>query len=139
MCIRDRAGPTQWKTWLGDHGTLRGHNAAELTGDGGAWASLDFRPNWDLFHAIRFPVLKKWGLQPHLFGDWGRTWDNSGPDGMRPGEGERGNRANLGFGFGRNFDLPGLGEFKNLRLHAAHPVGEGSDGKGWRVLLAFEK
>jgi hypothetical protein len=134
-----QAGPTQWKTWLGDHGTLRGHRAGELTGDGGAWASLDVRPNWDLFHAIRFPVLKKWGLQPHVFGDWGRTWDNPGPDGMRPGEGERGSRANLGFGFGRNFDLPGLGEFKNLRLHAAHPVGEGSDGKGWRVLLAFEK
>jgi hypothetical protein len=134
----DAAGPIQWKTWLGDHGTLRGHRAGELTGDGGAWASLDFRPNWDLFRAIGLPVLKKWGLQPHLFGDWGRTWDN-GPDGRRPGEGERGNRANLGFGFGRNFDLPGLGEFKNLRLHAAHPVGEGSDGKGWRVLLAFEK
>ena len=46
---------------------------------------------------------------------------------------------NYTFGFGRNFDLPGLGEFKNLRLHAAHPVGEGSGGKGWRVLLAFEK
>jgi len=133
------AGPIQWKTWLGDHGTLRGHKAGELTGDGGAWGSVDFRPNWDLFSALRIPVLKKWGLQPHLFGDVGRTWDNSGPDAIGPDEGARGNRANLGFGFGRRFDLPGLGEFKNLRLHAAHPVGEGSEGKGWRVLIAFEK
>jgi len=135
----EAAGPIQWKTWLGDHGTLRGHQAGELTGDGGAWASLDFHANWDLFRALRVPVLKKWGLQPHLFGDWARTWDDSGPYAVRPGEGARGSRADLGFGFGRNFDLPGLGEFRNLRLHAAHPVGEGSGGKGWRVLLAFER
>ena len=40
---------------------------------------------------------------------------------------------------GRRFDLPGLGEFPNFRMYAAHPVANGHEGHGWRFLVAFEK
>jgi hypothetical protein len=134
----DQTAPVQWKTWLGDHGTLRGYRAGELTGDAGTHASLDARFDVDLFRAARVPLLKKWGLQPIGFVDWGQTWDTG--DGLAgPDEGARDWRMDVGFGFGKRFDVPGLGEFRNVRLYAAHPVAEGSDGHGWRVLLGFER
>lgn len=137
----DGTAPVQWKSWLGDYGTLRGYNAGELTGDADFHASLDARFGFDLFQAAKIPVLKNWRFQPIGFVDWGRTWDVGpgaiGPE--KPGEGSRGSRMDVGFGFGKRFDVPGLGEFKNIRIYAAHPVAGGSEGHGWRVLLGFEK
>jgi hypothetical protein len=130
--------PVQWKTWLGDYGTLRGYGAGELTGDNGAHASLDARFGFDLWRTLRVPLLRDFGLQPIGFADWGKTWD--APGGVAgPGEGARDWRLDVGFGFGKRFDVPGLGEFRNVRVYAARPVGEGSDGEGWRFLLGFEK
>ena len=126
------------KSWLGDYGSLRGYGAGELTGDADIHASLDTRFGFDLFQMARIPVLKKWKLQPVGFVDWGKTWD-VGSGVMGPLEGPRGWRMDVGFGFGKRFDVPGLGEFKNIRFYAAHPVAESSDGHGWRVLLGFEK
>ncbi len=134
----DQTAPVQWKSWLGDYGSLRGYQAGELTGDAGTHASLDARFGFDLWRAAHIPVLKNWGLQPIGFMDWGQTWD-TGDAVVGPEEGVRDWRLDVGFGFGKRFDLPGLGEFKNVRLYAAHPVAEGSEGHGWRVLLAFEK
>jgi hypothetical protein len=87
------------------------------------------------------PVLKNWMLQPIGFLDWGKTWDvGDNAIGLEdPTQGVRAWRMNIGFGFGKRFDVPGLGKFPNVRVYAAHPVGEGSDGNGWRVLLGFEK
>jgi len=134
----DTTAPVQWKSWLGDYGTLRGYRAGELTGDVGAHASLDARFGFDVWRAVRMPVLKNWGLQPIGFVDWGKTWDAPG-SAAGPDEGARDWRLDVGFGFGRRFDLPGLGEFRNIRVYAAHPVAEGSDGQGWRVLVGFER
>jgi len=140
----DANGPRQWKSWLGDYGTLRGYNAGELTGDASVSAALDVRLGVDLWQALRVPVLRYWGLQPIGFVDWGRTWDVGGAavpplTDSATGEGARGWRADVGFGFGKRFDVPGLGAFHNVRVYAARPVGEASSGRGWRVLLAFEK
>lgn len=137
----DGTAPVQWKSWLGDYGSLRGYNAGELTGDADVHASLDTRFGFDLFQAARVPFLKNWHLQPIGFVDWGKTWDvGSGALGpVGPEEGARGWRMDVGFGFGKRFDVPGLGVFNNVRVYAAHPVSDGSDGRGWRVLLGFEK
>jgi hypothetical protein len=135
----DRQVPLQWKTWLGDYGSLRGYQAGELTGDAGSWASLDVRFGWDMWRALRVPLLKNLGLQPIGFADWGHTWSKPGPYPEGPEEGARDWRADAGFGFGRRFDLPGLGEFNNFRMYAAHPVANGHEGHGWRFLVAFEK
>ena len=84
----DGTAPVQWKSWLGDHSTLRGYNAGELTGDVGAHASLDARLGFDVLRAVRVPLLKNWGLQPIGFVDWGKTWDAAG-GAVGPGEGAR--------------------------------------------------
>ncbi len=137
----DGNAPVQSQSWLGDYGTLRGYEAGELTGDATVHVALDARFGFDFFQAIRVPFLKDYGLQPIGFADWGKTWDvgdgRVGPVGSAPGA--RGWRMDVGFGFGKRFDVPGLGEFRNVRLYAAHPVGDGAEGNGWRVLLAFEK
>jgi hypothetical protein len=135
----DRQVPLQWKTWLGDYSTLRGYKAGVLTGDAGSWASLDVRFGWDLWRALRVPVLKNLGLQPIGFADWGKTWSKPGPYPEGPEEGARDWRADLGVGFGRRFDLPGFGEFNNFRMYAGYPVGNGNEDHGWRFLMAFEK
>jgi len=135
----DRQVPLQWKTWLGDYSTLRGYRAGVLTGDAGSWASLDARFGWDMWRALKVPLLKNLGLQPIGFADWGHTWSKAGPYPEGPEEGARDWRADVGFGFGRRFDLPGLGEFNNFRMYAATPVGNGREGHGWRFLVAFEK
>ncbi len=124
----DRTAPPQWKTWLGDYGTLRGYEAAEISGDSGGAASADLRLGWDLFHALRFPMLKNWRLQPLLFADYGKTFvvgDAAPCD--RPDW-----RADVGFGFGRAV----LGS--NLRFYLAKPVGHGHGGRGWRLTVGFE-
>jgi len=54
----NRVAPTQWRTYLGDYGTLRGYPAGELSGDQGAWASLDIRWGFDLWRALHVPWLK---------------------------------------------------------------------------------
>jgi len=107
----DGTAPVQMKSWLGDYGSLRGYGAGELTGDADIHASLDTRFGFDLFQMARIPVLKKWKLQPIGFVDWGKTWD-VGSGVMGPLEGPRGWRMDVGFGFGKRFDVPGLGEFK---------------------------
>jgi len=135
----DRQVPLQWKTWMGDYGTLRGYRAGVLTGDGGSWASLDMRLGWDMWRALKVPLLKNLGLQPIGFADYGHTWNKPGPYPAGPEEGAQDWRADLGFGFGRRFDLPGLGEYNNFRMYAATPVGNGREGHGWRFLIAFEK
>jgi hypothetical protein len=135
----DRQAPLQWKTWMGDYGTLRGYPAGVLTGDGGSWASLDLRLGWDMWRALKVPLLKGLGLQPIGFADYGHTWSKPGENAVGPEEGARDWRADVGFGFGRRFDLPGLGEFNKFRMYAATPVGNGRQGRGWRFLVAFEK
>ncbi len=135
----DRQAPLQWKTWLGDYGSLRGYPAGVLTGDGGSWAALDVRLGWDMWRSLKVPLLKGLGLQPIAFADYGHTWSKPGPYAEGPEEGSRDWRADVGFGFGRRFDLPGLGANNKLRMYAATPVGHGSDGYGWRFLIAFEK
>jgi len=135
----DRQVPLQWKTWLGDFNTLRGYPAGELTGDAGSWASLDVRLGWDMWRALRVPVLKNWGLQPIGFADWGHTWNKPGLYAVGPEEGFQDWRANVGFGFGRRFDLPGLGADNKFRMYAAHPAFNGHQGRGWRFLIAFER
>ncbi len=134
----DGTAPVQMKSWLGDYGSLRGYGAGELTGDADLHASLDTRFGFDLFRMAKVPILKHWQLQPIGFVDWGKTWD-VGEGIQGPHEGARGWRMDVGFGFGKRFDVPGLGEFNKIRIYAAHPVAEGSDGHGWRVLLGFEK
>ena len=74
----DRQAPLQWKTWMGDYGSLRGYPAGVLTGDGGSWASLDVRLGWDMWRALKVPLLKNWGLQPIGFADYGHTWNKPG-------------------------------------------------------------
>ena len=83
--------------------------------------------------------LKKLGLQPIGFADYGHTWNKPGTYAAGPEEGVQDWRANLGFGFGRRFDLPGLGANNNLRMYASAPVGNGREGHGWRFLVAFER
>ena len=145
----DRPAPVQWKTWLGDYGTLRGYRAGELAGDRGAWASLDLRLDFDLWRTLQVPGLKSAGLQPLLFADWGWTENRTGPvapgavdaaDPDHPGWGPAAQdwRAGVGFGFGRRFDLPGFGGRPNLRFYAAYPVEAGSDGHSWRFLVGLE-
>ncbi|MFO7610071.1 MAG: hypothetical protein R6X35_12905 [Candidatus Krumholzibacteriia bacterium] len=132
----DGQAPRQWQAWLGDYGTLRGYPAAELGGAGAAWGSLDLRLGLDLARSLRLPVLEDWGLQPLGFVDWGRAWHESGP---WPQEGAAGERWDVGFGLGTRVQLPFAWQFPFVRCYAAKPVGEGSEGRGWRVLVAFEK
>ncbi len=133
----DGQAPRQWQAWLGDHGTLRGYPAAELAGDGAAWASLDLRLGLDLARTLGLPVLKDWGLQPLGFADWGRTWTESGPW-PAAGPGAAGQRWDVGFGLGTRVQLPFAWRYPFVRFYAARPVGEGSEGRGWRYLVAFE-
>ncbi|MFO7655257.1 MAG: ShlB/FhaC/HecB family hemolysin secretion/activation protein [Candidatus Krumholzibacteriia bacterium] len=136
----DRRAPGQWRTYLGDHGTLRGYRHAELSGDRGAWASLDVRWAIDPLRDLQVPLLKDLRLQPIVFADWGRTWndDSAGPA-PDPGDAQRigttGWRMDAGVGVGQLLGAPGL--HGNVRLYAAHPVLDGV-GEGWRFLLAFE-
>ena len=91
----DRQAPPQWKTWLGDMGTLRGYEAAELVGDRGGWSALDVRWNVDPLGALHVPLLGRWGLQPVTFVEVGRTRN-------RPGRaaplGDAGTRTDAGLG-----------------------------------------
>jgi len=130
----DRQAPVQWKTWLGDWGTLRGYEAGELVGDRGGWVSLDTRWNVDLFKAMRVPLLKKWGLQPITFVEAGQTWNTDGPEAPWT---EDGWRADAGFGFGR---VMGVGEYgpESLRMYVAKPVGQRMGAEPWRVVVAME-
>ena len=132
----DGQAPRQWKAWLGDYNTLRGYPAAALGGDGAAWASLDLRLGLDLARTLSLPVLEDWGLQPLGFVDWGRAWNESGP---WPDEGAVGERWDVGLGFGTRVQLPFAWQYPYVRCYAARPVGEGSEGRGWRFLVAFEK
>lgn len=130
----DRVAPLEWKTWLGDHGSLRGYPARELVGDQGGWASLDMRWNLDPFRSLRMPLLKNLGLQPVTFVDFGRVHRRSDDtDGYPGGDGWR---ADLGFGFGRFVGMGG--RLDNIRLYAAKPAGNGQGGRPWQVILAFE-
>lgn len=132
----DRQAPRQWRAWLGDYGTLRGYPAAELAGDGAAWASLDLRLGLDLARTLGLPAVRDWGLQPLGFVDWGRAWSESGP---WPADGATGERWDVGFGLGTRVQLPFAWQHPFVRCYAARPVGEGSEGRGWRFLVAFEK
>ncbi|MCP4571296.1 MAG: hypothetical protein GY838_03020 [bacterium] len=131
----DAQAPRQWRTYLGDYGTLRGYAAGELVGDEGTSASVDLRVGVDPLAALHVPVLRHWQLQPLLFADWGRTANEAGP---WPVEGATGDRFDVGFGVGKRCDLPFALGTPNLRCYAARPVGEGSEGHGWRYLIAFE-
>ena len=84
-------------------------------------------------------MLKNWGLQPIGFADYGHTWNKPGEYAAGPEEGVQDWRTDVGFGFGKRFDLPGLGSNNKFRMYAAAPVGQGSDEYGWRFLIAFER
>ena len=131
----DGQAPWQWRAWMGDYSTLRGYPAGELVGDAGTWGSLDLRLGWDIPRAMRMPLLKNWGIQTIGFADWARTRQEAGP---WPQEGTAGERWDVGFGFGKRLDLPFAWGYPYLRTYVAKPVGEGSDGRGWRFLVAFE-
>ena len=144
----DKSAPPQWRTWLGDFGTLRGYPAGELNGDVGTWASIDVRLNFDLWRSLRFPLLKKLGLQPIVFADWGKTRNqnegvlalaSSGVPRAVHEFGGQGSRLDAGVGFGRRLDLPGFGKDVNLRIFAAKPLDEANSGRNWRYLVAFVK
>ena len=148
-CV-DRPAPVQWRNWLGgynaERGMLRGYDNAELSGEIAQQASLDLRFNFDPFRKLRVPVLKNMGWQPIVFADWGKTKNQSGsrpmtvdPVALLLGEGEQDWRADVGFGFGRRYDLPGFGLFNKMRLYAAKPVGNGQGDRDWQVLFAFEQ
>jgi len=130
----DRQAPLEWKTYLGDYGTLRGYEALELVGDRGGWASLDVRWNVDLFRALRIPLLERLGLQPITFADWGRVSRREGPHADY--HGAEGWRADVGVGLGKFLGLGG--RLGSLRLFAAKPVGEGAGGRPWVFTLAVE-
>lgn len=134
----DRQAPLQWKTWLGDWGTLRGYEAQELVGDRGGWASLDVRWNLDPFRTLRIPVLKKLGLQPVTFVEAGRTWSADGGDPLlEPAMGAQGWRADAGFGLSRTIGFGERGP-TSLRLYAAKPLGQDMDDRPWRYVVAIE-
>ena len=153
----DRSAPVQWRSWLGgynaDQGMLRGYGPAELSGEISHQASLDLRLNFDLLRTLRVPVIKEMGWQPIVFADWGKTKNQGAGPGNFPagwstavdpvavalGEGEQGWRADVGFGFGRRYDLPGLWDFNKMRFFVAKPVGNGQGDRDWRVLFAFER
>jgi hypothetical protein len=136
----DRQAPLQWKTYLGDYGTLRGFDAREIAGDQAGWGSLDIRWGFDLWRALRVPLLGRLGLQPITFADYGRALARDGPLGVpavfdgRPWR--DGWRADAGFGFGKLIGVPG--RQGHLRLYVARPVGEGMDDRPWRVVVGFE-
>ena len=130
----DRLAPIEWMTYLGDHGTLRGYGARELTGDRGAWASLDVRWDVDLFAALRVPLLESLGLQPITFADWGRVYRHADDPALYPGG--SGWRADAGVGLSK---FAGFGGgVQNLRLYAAKPVGQGMHDRRWRLVIAVE-
>jgi len=130
----DRQLPMPGKTYLGDHGTLRGFESRELVGDGGAWVSLDVRWDIDIFESLRVPLLRKLGLQPITFADWGRVHRNQGALDNYPGG--TGWRADAGVGLGKFLGL--WNQLSNIRFYAARPVGEGMGERGWRFILALE-
>jgi len=132
----DGQAPRQWRTWLGDWGTLRGYPAAALSGDRAMWASVDLRLGVDPFHALRVPGLKSLGLQPILFADHGQAWAEAGP---LPDETRTGHLWDVGFGLGRRLDLPFAWGLPNVRAYLARPVGPGTGDEGWTVLVGFEK
>jgi len=129
----DRQAPLQWKSFLGDYGTLRGYQARVLAGDEAGWGSLDIRWGFDLFHALRVPLLGKLRLQPITFLDIGTATALAGLEDPRW---EDGWRANVGFGFGKLIGVPGFEG--NVRLYIAHPVFNGHEREPWRFVLALE-
>ena len=130
----DRQAPREWKTDLGDHGTLRGFEAGELVGDRGGWASLDIRWNLDPFKSLRVPLLKGLGLQPIIFVDGGRVYRHDGA--LDNYDGGKGWRADVGLGLGKYLGM-GRG-LSNVRFYAAKPVGVGADGRPWVLTVALE-
>lgn len=129
----DRQTPPQWKTYLGDLGTLRGYDAMTLTGDRGGWAALDVRWNVDPLGALHVPLIGRWGLQPVTFVEAGRALNRTGPYAPL---GETGTRYDAGLGLSKYLGLGGSATF--VRLYAARPFGAGQKGAPWRWSLAFE-
>lgn len=125
--------PLESRAWLGGYGTLRGFPEQELVGDQAAWASLDLRLGWDPLRATGLPLLKRLGLQPLAFADWGTARQL---DGLFQGFGRDGERANVGLGLGKVLLGAGAGGF--LRLFAARPVGYGQSDRDWQYLLEVE-
>ena len=128
----DRNAPPQWKTWLGDYGTLRGYETGEIAGDSGGFVSADLRWGIDIFNTLRVPLLKDWRLQPISFVDYGRTFvdGDSGPYDHPDW------RVDVGFGVGKAIGIPGMGG--NLRFYWAKPVGNNQDDEPWRFTVGFE-
>ena len=148
----DGPAPTQWRVWMGDWkpdegdtGPLAGWPAGTLLGDRGTWASLAVDLNVDPWRSLRVPGLRDLRLRPLLFAEWadvrgdaGGSWPAGDAD---PAAGLRapttGARSDVGLGFTRRLDLPFAGEGSRVELRAAHAVGEGADGQGWRFVLGI--
>ncbi|MFH1843155.1 MAG: ShlB/FhaC/HecB family hemolysin secretion/activation protein [bacterium] len=129
----DQQAPLQWKTYLGNYQNLRGFDVRSAVGDQAGWASLDIHWGFDLFRAVRFPLLGKLGLQPITFFDYGRAFALDGPFEQ---EWDDGWRADAGFGFGKMIGVPGYKG--NLRLYLGRPVLMGPGDDIWHLLIAFE-
>jgi hypothetical protein len=129
----NHSAPLEWKTWLGDVGSLRGYELLELGGDSGGAVSLDIRGNFEPFKALRIPLLKNWRIRPILFADYGGTTVK--PDTQLP-FGQSGWRADVGYGFGKMMGM--IPEPMYLRFYAARPIGENTGDLGWRYVLVFE-
>lgn len=129
----DRQAPTQWKTYLGDYRSLRGYRVREMAGDQAGWASLDIRWGFDLFRALRVPLLSKLGLQPITYFDYGRAIALDGP---LPNPWQEGWRTDAGFGLGKLLGVSGQKGI--LRLYVGRPVFRGDEHRDWRIILAFE-
>ncbi len=134
--------PAQLKVWAGDWwpgddaraggGSLCGWPAGTLAGDHGAWASLAVDLNADPWRSLRVPGLRSLRLQPLVFAEWAGAWGGPAVDGAAMGS-----RADVGFGFSRRVDLPLVGAGSRLEVRAARAVGEGAEGRDWRVVVGI--
>jgi hypothetical protein len=130
----DKVAPSQMQVWYGDWGSLRGHPAGAINGDSGQNVTFDLRFGFDLWETLGVPLLGGLGLQSHVFADYAAT-QSKNPD--RDISGNRGSRWDVGFGFGKLVGNLIDGKATYLRAHAALPLGSGSEGLPWRILVGL--
>ncbi len=124
----------QMQTWYGDWGSLRGYPAGVLHGEVGQNAAIDLRFGFDFWKALGVPVLRDLGIQHHVFVDYAVARSKVEMNSVRKNQGTL---WDVGFGFGKLVGSVGGGGPAYLRVHAAVPVGNGSEGYPWRVLVGL--